>query len=118
MMIDTIKHEPTWASGMHVAPALGVYTGWVAHDRSFSQSQSACSEENVVLSFSGECFTQPENAYSFSMTPTHRDAPREPSLCSLYTSRGDRFVEDLNGLFSGLLIDLARKRALLFNDRY
>ena len=40
------------------------------------------------------------------------------SLSALYATQGDRFVAELNGLFAGLLIDRARRQALLFNDRY
>ena len=34
------------------------------------------------------------------------------------TRKATRFVAGLNGLFSGLLIDRARRHVLLFNDRY
>ena len=33
-------------------------------------------------------------------------------------SKGERFTESLNGLFSGLLIDRKRQCAFIFNDRY
>ena len=39
-------------------------------------------------------------------------------LVHLYEEEGDKFLEKLNGLFSGLLIDKRQKRAVLFNDRY
>ena len=41
-----------------------------------------------------------------------------PCIAELYSDEGDSFVSRLNGLFSGLLIDRQRSRALLFNDRY
>jgi asparagine synthase (glutamine-hydrolysing) len=39
-------------------------------------------------------------------------------LLQLYERLGENWVARLNGLFSGLLIDRRRARALLFNDRY
>jgi asparagine synthase (glutamine-hydrolysing) len=36
----------------------------------------------------------------------------------LYEAMGLRFIEKLNGWFSGLLIDLRKRIVVLFNDRY
>ena len=39
-------------------------------------------------------------------------------MIALYEAMGLRFIERLNGWFSGLLVDLRRHLAVLFNDRY
>ena len=39
-------------------------------------------------------------------------------LIGLYEERGLAALKELNGWFSGLLIDLERRQAILFNDRY
>ena len=35
-----------------------------------------------------------------------------------YENKGLKFIEDLNGWFSGLLVDLREEKVVLFNDRY
>ena len=39
-------------------------------------------------------------------------------LVRLYEEKGEHFLGELNGSFAGLLIDLRKKKAILFNDRY
>ncbi len=39
-------------------------------------------------------------------------------LVHLYEDTGEAFFAALNGIFSGLIIDLREKRVVLFNDRY
>lgn len=109
-MIKSMKYEPFYASGTCFAPEIGVYGGWVAHDGSFAARQSAHGDRDAVtLLFSGECF------FPSPDTRAGADVDRLPRR---YEAEGERFVEQLNGLFSGLLIDRQQKRALLFNDRY
>ncbi|MCL7419432.1 MAG: hypothetical protein M8364_00810 [Methylobacter sp.] len=109
-MVKSMKYEPFYASGTCFAPEIGVYGGWVAHDGSFAARQSAHGDPDAVsLLFSGECF------FPSPDTRAGADVDRLPYL---YEAEGERFVEQLNGLFSGLLIDRKQKRALLFNDRY
>src|SRR5690606_19592814 len=57
-----------------------------------------------VLLFSGDGFAEPAHE---ALTPLE-----------LYEERGERFVESLDGSFSGLLADSVRRRCLLFNDRF
>jgi asparagine synthase (glutamine-hydrolysing) len=118
-MISSMKHEPFYASGTCIAPEIGVYGGWVAHEGSFAARQSAYSDHNdATLLFSGECFP-PFVAPDYLGATGHTDGDCDVNqLLRLYAEDGYRFVEKINGLFSGLLIDRNRKRALLFNDRY
>jgi asparagine synthase (glutamine-hydrolysing) len=118
-MIGSMKHESFYSSGTCFAPEIGVYGGWVAHEGSFAAHQSAHSDPNdAALLFSGECFP-PFVAPANSVATGHAgNDGGSNQLLSLYAEDGCRFVEKINGLFSGLLIDRNRKRALLFNDRY
>jgi len=111
MMAGCLKHESFYTSGVYFAPDMGVYGGWVAHERSFASDPSLHSAtSNTALLFSGECHTD-LNSIALSKAAPHWTA-------ALYQQMGERFVEHLNGLFGGLLIDKARRKALLFNDRY
>ena len=118
-MIGSMKHEPFYASGTCFVPEIGVYGGWVAHDGSFSARQSTCSDPNAVtLLFSGECFPPFVKSDDSGATGHTGSDCKSNQLLRLYAEHGYRFVEKINGLFSGLLIDRNRKCALLFNDRY
>lgn len=118
-MIGSMKYEPFYASGTCFVPEMGVYGGWVAHEGSFAAHQSAHRDRNdVTLLFSGECFAPfvaPENSVTNGSAGSDCGS-NEP--LGLYGEQGHCFVEKLNGLFSGLLIDRKRRRAMLFNDRY
>ena len=118
-MVDSMKHDCSYASGTHFSPEIGVFGGWVAHAGSFAARQSASSGCNdAVLLFSGECFptsSASDQQRARERNGGNRDADR---LLRTYETEGSSFVAGLNGLFSGLLVDRKRKRALLFNDRY
>ena len=67
---------------------------------------------------SGECFS---DSWQASDVPHLENADgqfRPHWLIRLYEREGEPFVEQLNGLFSGLLIDTRKNRSLLFLDRY
>jgi asparagine synthase (glutamine-hydrolysing) len=118
-MVGSMQYEHFYESGTCFVPEFGMYGGWVAHEGSFAARQSAYTDRNdVTLLFSGECFP-PYLSTDKSASPIPRGGGREVDrLLRLYEEEGDRFIGQMNGLFSGLLIDRKRKRALLFNDRY
>jgi asparagine synthase (glutamine-hydrolysing) len=109
-MVASMEHESFYVSGTYAAAELGVYGGWVAHEKSFAADQVFFNErKDIALLFSGECFVdrgrgQKEAAGNW--------------LARLYEEDETKFFENLNGLFSGLLIDKRQGKAVLFNDRY
>jgi asparagine synthase (glutamine-hydrolysing) len=118
-MTETMKHQHCYVSGTRLAPEIGVYGAWVAHDNSFSARQNVLGKENeAVLLFSGECFPSSEHSSKFLRSGRRTGIGDVGALLLLYEAQGESFITGLNGLFSGLLIDPNRKRALLFNDRY
>jgi asparagine synthase (glutamine-hydrolysing) len=114
-----MEHEPFYASGMYAAPEMGVYAGWVAHERSFAAGQVFFNErKDIALLFSGECFVDPGTGAELKRKGHELGEAAGSWLVHFYEEQGDRFFEKLNGLFTGLLIDKRQKKALLFNDRY
>ncbi|PYL78158.1 MAG: hypothetical protein DMF26_01450 [Verrucomicrobia bacterium] len=118
-MLASMKHEPSYVCGTHLVPKMGIYAGWIAHEGSLAANQVFVNEdEDIVLVFCGECFMDVETENGLRQRG-HRLAKDEGGwLVHLYEEHGDRFFEELNGVFSGLLIDRRLRKAFLFNDRY
>lgn len=109
-MSGCLQHESFYVSDSCLAPDLGVYAGWVALPDSFAAGQPFRNATgDVVLLLAGECF--PDESTAATAGGTHW-------LLAQYERHGPDFVERLNGLFSGLLLDRRTRKAILFNDRY
>ena len=118
-MVGTMMHQRTLVSGTHFAPALGVYGGWVAHKGSFAARQFAPGgDSQPALLFSGEYFGMSAHGIRPQHNELEGDACNRNALLKCYETEQDVFVANLNGLFSGLLIDPTQHRAILFNDRF
>jgi asparagine synthase (glutamine-hydrolysing) len=118
-MTAAMQHETFHTLGNFAVAELGVYGGWVAQENSFAAGQVFENKtKDVALIFCGEVFVEPA-----VKAQLRRDGHQFPEtggawLVPLYEARGDKFFEELNGLFSGLLIDRRQKKVFLFNDRY
>src|SRR5262245_49421388 len=107
-MLTGMLRESFYTHGTYVSARDGWYLGWVDHRGAFSDCNPIVSEKgDRILLFSGEHFSDDG--------PAPGGARRLLDLCD---ERGDDFLRDLNGWFAGLLIDIPKKRALLFNDRF
>lgn len=118
-MIRTMRYKPEFVSGTSFSEVLGCYAGWVAHPGSFAARWSGTnseSGESVVLS--GECIRDPGAGRDSNVSPAASSADSWNPVRAAYSASGDVFAEQLNGLFSGLLVDARRGAAFLFNDRY
>lgn len=118
-MLKSIHHEDFYKSDSYFVPELGVYAGWVAHNDLSAPNRILFNERgDITLIFSGECFAHPDVQTSLrqkghSVHSSNTDCP-----VHLYEEYGEQFVEKLNGLFSGVLIDKREGKVFLFNDRY
>jgi asparagine synthase (glutamine-hydrolysing) len=118
-MLNVMRHQPSYVSGRYNAPEMGLYAGWIAHGESFAANQVFRDEQRkVTLLFSGECFLDSETYAFLARRGYAIESGLGNWLIPLYLERGDGFFEQLNGLFSGLVIDYRHRRAFLFNDRY
>ena len=55
-MVASMQHETFYASGTTFVPELGVYAGWVTHEKSFAASQAQIhQQEDILCVFAGEC---------------------------------------------------------------
>jgi asparagine synthase (glutamine-hydrolysing) len=117
-MVETLRHESSYATGTWIDEELGVYVGWVARKDSFADGMPIRNERNdIALFFSGEEFSPPGTAGSLKESG-HDFAESGPSyLVHLYEENSD-FPKGLNGRFHGLIADGARGVVTLFNDRF
>ena len=118
-MVATMRHEKFHTTGTFSVPELGIFTGWVAAENTFAARQVFQNEKkDIALVLAGECFFDlairnqlRQNGHLFS-------ASGGDCLVHLYEELGEKFFAELNGQFSGLLIDRPRRKVFLFNDRY
>jgi asparagine synthase (glutamine-hydrolysing) len=103
-MLATMKHENFYRMETHFVPEMKIYGGFTGFDDSTDGIFSTATGSTSLI-FSGECFVCSKIATG-------------ETLIRLYEDEGQKFVEKLNGLFCGLLIDKPRRKILLFNDRY
>jgi asparagine synthase (glutamine-hydrolysing) len=108
-MVASMNYEPFYQSKTWAASEMGIYGGSVALDgSSISGGIYRNAQGGVTLLLSGECFGTAGGA----------DESSGSWLVRLYEDIGEEFLGQVNGLFSGLLIDQRQGKAFLFNDRY
>jgi asparagine synthase (glutamine-hydrolysing) len=109
LMVGCMMHEPSYKKGFYVNEGLGVYAGWTCHQDSYADCMPATNEKkDVVLIFSGEHFPDRSSRQNNSAS----------ELVQRYEVEGESFIRELNGWFSGVLVDLRNSKVILFNDRY
>ncbi len=118
-MLKTMLHERTYTSGTLTIDQVGLSAGWVCHGGSYSDCMPIWNEtRDICLLFAGENYFA-DGDVNLLRTRGHRFDPHKAnSLVYLYEETGDDFFPRLNGVFSGVLVDLRRKEIVLFNDRY
>lgn len=118
-MIKSMVHERTYRSGSITVEQLGVSAGWVTLADSFADCLPIWNKsKDVCLLFAGENFADPADLDRSGKRGNESDSCKAGYLVQLYENLGSRFFEQLNGVFSGLLIDLRERRTVLFTDRY
>ena len=119
LMIDSMLHESFYNSGAYTDDKLGVYAGWVCHQDSFADCMPVWNEKkNAVLIFCGENYTDLELFDQLKAKHHEFDNSNASYLIHLYEEKGIDFLQELNGWFSGILIDIQAEKVFLFNDRY
>ena len=117
-MVDALRHEDFYATGTWVDESLGVYLGWVARKKSFSDGMPLENERgDVILAFSGEEFSEPGTANRLRARG-HDLVIEGPSYLVHLAEEDSAFPARLNGRFHGLLIDRRNETVTLFDDRY
>lgn len=109
LMTDCMMHEAFYRRGSYVNEEIGLHIGWTCHPDSFSDCMPVVNEKkDMVLLFSGEHFDDRSDTLAL----------KAASLLRRYEDEGEAFLQQLNGWFCGILVDLRESRVVLFNDRY
>lgn len=118
VMLTSIHHEDFYTGGTSIDESMGVYVGWSAMANSFSDGMPLTNEKgNITLIFSGEEYPDPATVQGVRERGHQIGQGNSAYLVHLYEENGN-FVENLNGMFHGLVIDRERGQVQLFNDRY
>jgi asparagine synthase (glutamine-hydrolysing) len=114
-----MQHEPFYSSGTYSNASLGVSIGWTCIKGAFSDCLPIWNEgRDICLLFTGDDFADPADIAQLK-SRGHSFAPNKAEyLVHRYEQEGIRFLENLNGGFAGVLIDLREGKLVLFNDRY
>jgi len=119
IMLDSMMHEPFYTSTRHENDDLGFRVGAVCIQGSFPDCMPIRNETaDLVLLLSGECFVDAGVIGSLKRRGHTFEPGNAGYLVHLYEEKGMDFVADLNGWFSGVILDMPKRKAILFNDRY
>ena len=117
-MVTAIQHERFYESGTWVDASMGVYVGWTALEGSFSDGMPIHNEQgDVSLVFSGDEYSDRMTKQRLLSRGHSFGATESEYLVHLYEEDA-KFVQNLNGMFHGIVADRARGLVILFNDRY
>jgi asparagine synthase (glutamine-hydrolysing) len=117
-MVKAISHETFYNSGTWLDESLGVYVGWTALKGSFSDGMPLRNEhDDIVLVFSGEEYGDPLTRQRLRAR-AHSARSSESQFLVHLLEEDPKFVENLNGMFHGLIVDRGRGITTIFNDRY
>lgn len=118
-MVTCMVREPFDVAGQYRNEQLGFATGWVSHTGSSFECLPIWNEcKDICLIFSGENFEDPADVRSLSAKGHSLEPDNGSYLVHLYEEMGIKFLENLNGWFSGVLVNLREEKIVLFNDRY
>jgi asparagine synthase (glutamine-hydrolysing) len=117
-MVAALRHESSYATGTWVDESLGIYVGWIARGKSFSDDMPLKNERgDLVLFFSGEEY--PEPGAAAKLRSRGHVIGEQPAAYLVHVAEEDAsFPRSLNGRFHGLLVNRSTATATLFNDRY
>jgi asparagine synthase (glutamine-hydrolysing) len=117
-MLSAMNTEPFYKKGCYRNEELGLCVGWLVHPNSFSDCMPVQGGDgNTTIVLSGEVFTSEERLQALRRAGHLFSDTDATHLGHLYDELGDAFFEELNGTFSGILVNARARKIQLFNDR-
>lgn len=118
-MIRSMMHESFYIYNTYIDRGNGYYIGSIAIKGAFCDCMPIYNEKrNCIMFLSGECFID-EDVKNRLKSQKHDFYSNDASfLIHLYEEKGSEFFSVLNGWFNGIILDIEKKEAILFNDRF
>jgi asparagine synthase (glutamine-hydrolysing) len=116
-MGQSMRHDPSDTMGSLPIEELGLWIGWVCKEGSgvlpaWNEAKDRC------IVFIGENFPEEVDVARLKSKGHQFRSGDASYLVHLYEEKGLGFLREINGWFSGVLIDLRQSKVVLFNDRY
>jgi asparagine synthase (glutamine-hydrolysing) len=119
LMENHILKEDFYNIGKYINTEFGLYLGWTVHKNSFTDCMPCVNEKaDKILVFSGENYTDPSQLDELKKRNHSYDKKNASYIVHMYEECEDKFLELLNGYYQGVIIDIAKKKLLLFVDRF
>jgi asparagine synthase (glutamine-hydrolysing) len=119
MMASSLVREEFHRGGKYVNEELGAWVGWTCQKGSFSDCMPIWNEDkNICLICTGEVFPDKAEVQGLRSKGHQFEFQNASYLVHQYEEKGTAFLNELNGWFGGVLLDLRSRKTVLFNDRY
>ena len=118
-MLRCLLHESSYTSGTFFNEPLGLSVGWVANPGPLTAAMPVWNEaKSICLFFSGEDYQDRKGLQRCPADIGGSAGENWTYLVHRYEHIGLKFLEEINGWFSGLIVDWREQKIFLFNDRY
>ncbi|OEU83890.1 MAG: hypothetical protein BA865_10385 [Desulfobacterales bacterium S5133MH4] len=118
-MVHCMLHEPFYTHGTFTSPENGFFIGYTAIQDSFADCMPIFNEtREIVLFLTGECYLDRASIEDLTNRGHHFNPKNGSYIVHLYEEKGDELFQFLNGWYNGIILDLPKSKATLFNDRY
>lgn len=118
-MLEVVTRPAQAQEGRLHLPEVNVSLGWVVHAGSMSDCLPIWNEaRSIVAVVFGEDFQDPGVVQALRSKGHQFGRDDLSHVVHLYEEYGERFVDHLNGVHCGFLIDLPRRTVVAFNDRF
>jgi asparagine synthase (glutamine-hydrolysing) len=118
LMLKPMLHEDFYTSGTYANHDLGIFSAFVSMDSPRPPDLAWNDAHDVGCFISGEAFINSSDGDRLRSCGHWIASDAASILPQLYQEQGIAALEKLNGWFSGILVDLRHRQAVLFNDRY
>src|SRR6267142_227308 len=113
-MVGCMLHEPFYAVGTYANDRLHAGIGWISHQGSCTECLPIWNEtKDICLIFSGEDFADAREVAVLRAKGHEFNLETANYLVHSYEEKGLAFLEELNGWFSGVLVDLRQQKVML-----
>ena len=119
IMLNSMLHEKFYTHGKFIDHEKGYFIGYVSLEGSFSDCMPIYNEKrNLILFLTGECYIDDYVIDKLKIDGHKFQSDNASYIIHLYEKYGNDFLTNLNGWYNGIIIDLSKSIAYLFNDRY